>query len=76
MCYMLVKRKLRFWNIPVTEQLDEYVERAMREDTHVSKSDFVRDAVREKLARMDTTTISETNRQSPPKKAVNVSSSR
>jgi Arc/MetJ-type ribon-helix-helix transcriptional regulator len=45
-------KKLRFWNIPVPEMLDEAVEKAVRENAHVSKSDFVRDAVREKLRKM------------------------
>jgi Arc/MetJ-type ribon-helix-helix transcriptional regulator len=48
----LPKRKLKFWNIPVTERLNESVEKAVQINTHVSKSDFVRDAVRQKLARM------------------------
>jgi Arc/MetJ-type ribon-helix-helix transcriptional regulator len=43
------KRKLRFWNIPVTIQLDDRLEQAVRINSHVSKSDFVREAVREKL---------------------------
>jgi Arc/MetJ-type ribon-helix-helix transcriptional regulator len=32
--------------------LDEAVEQAIKLDTHVSKSDLIRDAVREKLERM------------------------
>jgi Arc/MetJ-type ribon-helix-helix transcriptional regulator len=46
------KRKLKFWNIPVTAHLDECLERAVQVNAHVSKSDFVRDAVRGKLAEM------------------------
>jgi Arc/MetJ-type ribon-helix-helix transcriptional regulator len=46
------KRKLVFWNIPVTPVLDQLVEKVVEMDAHVSKSDFVREAVREKLARM------------------------
>jgi Arc/MetJ-type ribon-helix-helix transcriptional regulator len=46
------KKHLRFWNIPVTQVLDEAVEKAVQKNAHVSKSDFVRDAVREKLRRM------------------------
>jgi Arc/MetJ-type ribon-helix-helix transcriptional regulator len=46
------KRKLKFWNIPVTAYLDECLERAVQVNSHVSKSDFVRDAVREKLAKI------------------------
>jgi Arc/MetJ-type ribon-helix-helix transcriptional regulator len=45
-------KRLRFWNIPVTQALDEAVERAVQSNAHVSKSDFVRDAVREKLRKM------------------------
>jgi Arc/MetJ-type ribon-helix-helix transcriptional regulator len=48
----MTRRKLKFWNIPVTEYLDECLERAVQVNSHVSKSDFVRDAVREKLTRM------------------------
>ncbi|MBS7647991.1 ribbon-helix-helix protein, CopG family [Candidatus Bathyarchaeota archaeon] len=41
--------RLKKWSIPVTEQLDKAVEKAIQKDSHVSKSDFIRDAVREKL---------------------------
>ena len=41
--------KLKKWSIPVPKSLDEAVERAVKKNGHVSKSDFVRDAVREKL---------------------------
>ncbi|MEM2164023.1 MAG: ribbon-helix-helix protein, CopG family [Thermoproteota archaeon] len=53
------KRKLRFWKIPVTPLLDELLEKAISIDTHVSKSDFIREAVREKLAKMGLMEISE-----------------
>jgi len=44
------KRKdITFWNIPVTKSLDEAVEEAVKTDMHVSKSDLVRDAVRQLL---------------------------
>ncbi len=43
------KQKLKFWNIPVTVQLDELLEKAVELDSHVSKADFVRDCVRRKL---------------------------
>jgi len=44
------KRKdLTYWNIPVTRTLDEAVEKAVKVDMHVSKSDLVRDAVRRLL---------------------------
>ena len=36
----------------MTEQLDQSVEEAVKINAHVSKADFVRDAVREKLEKM------------------------
>ena len=36
----------------MTRTLDAMVEEAVSKDTHVSKSDLVREAVREKLAKM------------------------
>jgi len=47
------KRKdLVYWNIPVTRALDEAVREAIKRNTHVSKSDLVRDAVRRLLREM------------------------
>jgi Arc/MetJ-type ribon-helix-helix transcriptional regulator len=47
------KRKdMKYWNIPVTQHLDNVVEKAVQLNAHVSKSDFIRSAVREKLAGM------------------------
>jgi Arc/MetJ-type ribon-helix-helix transcriptional regulator len=46
------RRKLKFWNIPVTEHLDACLENAVKVNAHVSKADFVREAVREKLSKM------------------------
>ena len=40
------------WNIQVPKRLDAAVERATAEGTHSSKSDLVREAVREKLENM------------------------
>ena len=37
------------WNIPVPKVLDDALEEAVRKDTHSTKSDFVRDAVRHRL---------------------------
>jgi Arc/MetJ-type ribon-helix-helix transcriptional regulator len=48
----VVKKHFRFWCVPVTEFLDEAVKKAIKQDAHVSKSDFIRDAVREKLRKM------------------------
>ena len=46
------RSRLRVWQTPVTKTLDELLEEAVASDTHVSKSDLVREAVREKLGRM------------------------
>jgi Arc/MetJ-type ribon-helix-helix transcriptional regulator len=54
--------KFRFWNVATTEALDDYVEQAVAKDTYVSKSDFIRDAVREKLAKMGITPGGHTQR--------------
>ena len=40
------------WNIPVPKVLDDALEEAVRRDTHSTKSDFVRDAVRRRLEEM------------------------
>lgn len=40
------------WNIPVPKTLDDALEEAVRKDTHSTKSDFVRDAVRRRLEDM------------------------
>lgn len=48
----LERRRLKFWNIPVTDHLDVALNNAVKVDAHVSKADFVRDAVREKLKNM------------------------
>jgi len=42
-----------FWNIPVPKPLDEAVEEAVATDMHASKSEFVRDAVRKELERIE-----------------------
>lgn len=46
------KKETKRWNIPVPKVLDDIVKEAVQLDTHSTKSDFVRDAVREKLAKM------------------------
>lgn len=43
-----------FWNIPVPKPLDEAVEEAVATDMYASKSEFVRDAVRKELERIQT----------------------
>jgi len=47
------KKELTNWNIRVTRALDEAVEEAVRQDMHVSKSDLVRDAVRQLLKEIE-----------------------
>ena len=46
------RQKNTNWNIPVPKVLDEALEEAVRLDTHSTKSDFVRDAVRRRLEEM------------------------
>ncbi len=46
---MTKKQGLKVWQIPVTRKLDELVTQAVDLDTHVSRSDYVREAVRAKL---------------------------
>lgn len=46
------KKRLTRWNIPVPKVLDEMLEAAVSQDTHSTKSDFVRDAVRRRLEEM------------------------
>lgn len=40
------------WNIPVSKVLDDALEKALNFDSHSSKSEFVRDAVRRRLEEM------------------------
>lgn len=40
------------WNIPVSKTLDDALEQAVNLDSHSSKSEFVRDAVRRRLEEM------------------------
>jgi len=49
---MSKNRDLTRWNIPVSRTLNKAVEEAVRRDMHVSKADFVRDSVRQKLEHM------------------------
>jgi len=45
-------RQLVYWNVPLPKTLDKAVEDAVDCDSHVSKSDLIREAVREKLEKM------------------------
>lgn len=46
------RKKYTRWLIVVSSTLDELLEKAIENDTHVTKSDFIREAVREKLEKM------------------------
>jgi len=46
------RKQLVYWNVPVPKSLDEIVEHVVIYDSHVSKSDLIREAVREKLEKM------------------------
>ncbi|MGB9854787.1 MAG: hypothetical protein ACP5LB_07380 [Candidatus Bathyarchaeia archaeon] len=45
-------RELKVWRVPITPKLDSILEKALEVNAYVSKSDFIREAVREKLAKM------------------------
>lgn len=47
-----MSKEKRRWNIPVPQTLDDAVEKAIVLDTHMTKSDLIREAVREKLEKM------------------------
>ncbi len=46
------QKKIIRWNVPVPRSLNEALEKALEIDTHISKADFIRDAVRRELERM------------------------
>jgi len=46
------EKKTRNWCIPVPKVLDDALEKAVEVDSHSSKSEFVRDAVRRRLEEM------------------------
>jgi Arc/MetJ-type ribon-helix-helix transcriptional regulator len=45
------KRKNAFWNLQVPEQLDVAIDKLIATDFHLTKAEFIREAVREKLAK-------------------------
>ena len=47
-----LKEDEAIWQIRVRKSLDEFLNMAIEKDTHSTKSEFVRQAVREKLERM------------------------
>jgi Arc/MetJ-type ribon-helix-helix transcriptional regulator len=50
---LISNSKLADWHIKVPKALDQRVEEQVQKSLAVSKSDFVRDAVREKLASLE-----------------------
>jgi Arc/MetJ-type ribon-helix-helix transcriptional regulator len=48
----LSKQEKKNWNIPVPKTLDDALEQAVTRDSHSSKAEFVRDAVRRRLEDM------------------------
>lgn len=48
---MMDKRKKR-WSVPVSEELDKWVELAVERDWHSTKADLIREAVRKEIERM------------------------
>ena len=46
------KKDKTTWNVPVTKVLDKALEDAVELDTHSTKADFIRDAVRRRLEEM------------------------
>ena len=49
---MTERKEKTKWCIPVTNALDTAIEQAVLKDSHISKSEFVRDAVRRRLEKM------------------------
>jgi Arc/MetJ-type ribon-helix-helix transcriptional regulator len=45
----MVKKEAATWNIQVPKALDKAVDKAIEENWHYTKTEFIRDAVREKL---------------------------
>ena len=45
----MLKRKIATWNIQVPQALDKAVDVAVARDWHYTKTEFIREAVREKL---------------------------
>ena len=43
------RREISVWNLQVPKLLDEAIEKAIEMDFHMTKSEYIRDAVREKL---------------------------
>ena len=51
------KKWSRIWSIPAPKALDEAVKEAVMKGTHVSKSEFVRDACRKLLESLNNESV-------------------
>lgn len=49
------KRDIAVWNLQVPKPLDDALGKAVVSDFHMTKAEFIRDAVREKLAKLGLT---------------------
>jgi Arc/MetJ-type ribon-helix-helix transcriptional regulator len=50
--FILGKSRKTTWHVSVSETLDRVVEEAVEQDMHSTKSDLIREAVRDKLRQM------------------------
>jgi hypothetical protein len=48
----MMKKPRTTWNVPVSELFNEMLKKALEHDTHATKADFIRDAVRRRLEAM------------------------
>jgi len=48
---MVKKRDITYWNVPVPKPLNEALEKALGKKMHMTKAEFIRDAVRRELER-------------------------
>ena len=48
----MAKKVVLFWNVPVERPLDDALEAAVAIDWHRTKSEFIRDTVRQRLKEM------------------------
>jgi len=56
------KENVKHWNISVPKPLNEALNTAVDKDFHQSKAEFIRSAVREKLAKMGITGVNPDDR--------------
>jgi hypothetical protein len=61
------RKELRYWKIPVSALLDQMLEEAIRRGVSVSKADFIRVAVIERLERLGLTEHGALDQAAKPK---------